>query len=296
MKTILITGSRGFTGSYVASLFRDNGYHVIGVVRGNPTKNEVECDLTNKGSVYEMVQKTKPDGVIHLAALSFVGHADQSAFYQVNIFAALNLLEAVEKEGLVLEKLIFSSSANVYGNPTIEAISEQVSPAPVNHYAASKLAMEYMVKTWFSRYSIIITRPFNYTGVGQNEKFLIPKIVNHYKDNKKIIELGNLDVARDFSDVRDIAQAYLKLFESEVSSEIVNLSSGHVYQLQEIINMMNEIAGYSIKVVVNPGFVRKNEIKVLKGVNDKLVKLTGYAQQYDFKETLLAMYNEKNSN
>ena len=295
MKTILLTGSRGFTGRYVASLFREAGYHVIGVVRGSPGENEVQCDLTDKESVHKMVQKIKPDGIIHLAALSFVGHEDQSAFYKVNIFGALNILEALDKEGLTPEKLIFASSANIYGNPTIDKISEDTYPDPVNHYAASKLAMEHMVKTWFPKYPIIITRPFNYTGVGQDEKFLIPKIVSHYKKNKKIIELGNLDVARDFSDVRDIALAYLKLFESDAKSEVVNLSSGHVYQLQDLIHMMNKIAGYEIKVVVNPDFVRKNEIKVLNGINDKLVNLTGYSQQYDFQETLVAMYNEKSS-
>ena len=293
MKTILVTGSRGFTGRYVKSVFQNAGYSIIGVVRENPSGNEVKCDLTNKNSVHKMIKEVKPDGIIHLAALSFVGHEDQSAFYKVNIFGALNILEALDKEGLTPEKLIFASSANIYGNPTIDKISEDTFPEPVNHYAASKLAMEYMVKTWFPKYPIIITRPFNYTGIGQDEKFLIPKIVNHYINNKKIIELGNLDVARDFSDVRDIAQAYLKLFQSDAKSEIVNLSSGHVYQLQDIIYMMNRISGYEIEVVVNPDFVRINEIKVLNGINDKLVNLTGYSQQYDFQETLVAMYNEK---
>lgn len=290
MKTLLVTGARGFTGQYVCKVFRDAGYQVVGLVRSEPKIDEVQCDLTDKESVNAIIAQVRPSGIIHLAALSFVGHTDQSAFYQVNIFAALNLLEALEKNNIQPDKLIFASSANIYGNPDIAIISEDVPPNPVNHYAASKLAMEFMVKNWFEQFPVLITRPFNYTGPGQSENFLIPKIVRHYRDHKTQIELGNLDVARDFSDVRDIAQAYLKLYESETHSEIVNLSSGKVYQLREVIAMMDAIAGYSIDVKVNPDFVRKNEIKVLCGSNFRLKTLTDYAPEYTFEQTLHNMY------
>ena len=97
MKTVLITGYRGFTGQYVAEVFRNNGYHVLGMVRQEPRDNEIYCDLTDKDGVNAVIKKFKPDGIIHLAAQSFVGHDDPSAFYQINIFGALNLLEAMAK-------------------------------------------------------------------------------------------------------------------------------------------------------------------------------------------------------
>jgi GDP-6-deoxy-D-talose 4-dehydrogenase len=136
---------------------------------------------------------------------------------------------------------------------------------------------------------IILTRPFNYTGPGQADHFLVPKIVNHYQKSEKVIELGNLDVWRDFSDVRDVAEAYRRLFDSDTSSETVNLSSGNVYSIKNIISIMNRIAGYEIQVKVNPEFVRSNEIRVLKGDNSKLRKITQFAPEIDFKKTLSDM-------
>jgi len=291
MKTILVTGSDGFTGHYVASDLEEKGYHVVRLVHMNPAGNEVACDLTDIDSVREIIKKHRPDGVIHLAALSFVGHIDQSAFYGVNVFGALNLLEAMDTEGLKPEKVVIASSANIYGNPDIEVLTETTSPGPVNHYAASKLAMEYLVKTWFPKMPIIIARPFNYTGIGQDEKFLIPKIVSHFREGKKQIELGNLDVSRDFSDVRDVAKAYRLMLESDVSSEVVNICSGKDISLSEIIEMMEGIAGYKINVSVNPDFVRENEIKRLLGNSSKLNKLFNYLPAYTFDETLRSMFN-----
>ena len=122
-----------------------------------------------------------------------------------------------------------------------------------------------MAKLWFAKLPIIITRPFNYTGIGQAGNFLIPKIVNHFRENKKQIELGNINVSRDFSDVRDIAKSYVDLLESDVCSEVFNLCSGNVHSLSSIITKMEKIAGYSIDVQVNPDFVRENEIKILGG-------------------------------
>jgi len=291
MKTVLITGSDGFTGRYVADLFRRSGDRVVGLVYMDPGKDEVACDLTDGDSVRGVMARLRPDGVIHLAAPSFVEHKDQMAFYAVNVFGTLNLLEAMDAEGLKPEKVVIASSANVYGNSTADVITEATPPVPVNHYAASKLTMEFMVGTWFERFPIIITRPFNYTGPGQAPNFLVPKIVDHYRAHAPEIELGNLDVARDFSDVRDIATAYQKLYESGARSEVVNLTSGRAYKLKEIIGLMDGIAGYSIKVTINPDFVRSNEVKVLHGSNGKLRSLTGFVPQIPFEKTLEDMFN-----
>jgi nucleoside-diphosphate-sugar epimerase len=292
MKKVLLTGIDGFTGKYVAQELEAKGYQVIGLVYKNAAENQVACDLTDKAAVLKCLELVKPDYVIHLAALSFVGHSDQKAFYDVNVFGALNILEAAKELGLTFEKVIFASSANIYGNPVgVEKIDESVAPAPVNHYAMSKLAMEHMAKLWFEQFPLVITRPFNYTGPGQAAHFLIPKIVAHFKQKSADIELGNIDVYRDFSDVRDIAKAYVSLMESEVSSEVVNLCSGNVSSLSSIIEQMEQIAGYKINVKVNPAFVRANEIKVLGGDNSKLVSLTGFKPTITIDETLRDMYH-----
>ena len=293
MKKILITGYHGFTARYVASEFRQHGYQVIGLVHRNAKADEIECDLTDAVAVQEMIEQLRPDGVIHLAGLSFVAHTDQAALYQVNIFTALNLLHALENCGIQAHKLIFASSANVYGNNPSAMIDESALPAPVDHYGNSKLAMEFMIKNWFDKFPIIITRSFNYIGIGQSGNFLIPKIITHYQQRKSQIQLGNLDIARDFSDVRDFARAYFQLYESAARSEIVNLSSATIHSLEEIIQLMDKIAGYSIEVLVNPDFVRNNEIKVLCGNNKKLKKLTNYQAKFSFEQTLNNMYHSK---
>lgn len=291
MKKILVTGIDGFTGQYVAEELRRRGFDVVGLVHANPKAAQVACDLTDKQAVKQCLESVKPDGVIHLAALSFVGHADQKAFYDVNVFGSLNILEAISELGLEVSKIVLASSANIYGNPDVAKISENQEASPVNHYAMSKLAMEHMTKLWFSKLPIIITRPFNYTGVGQHNNFLIPKIVSHFRAHKSEIELGNIDVSRDFSDVRDIAKSYVDLLESDVYSEVFNLCSGNVHSLSSIIEKMEKIAGYTIDVKINPDFVRSNEIKVLGGDNSKLFKMTGSKPTLSIDQTLFDMYH-----
>jgi nucleoside-diphosphate-sugar epimerase len=221
-----------------------------------------------------------------LAGISFVPHSDVRQIYDVNLFGTLNILDALSELKLTPGKVVIASSANVYGNPQVEMIDENVQPEPVNHYANSKLAMEFMARAYFDRLRILITRPFNYTGVGQGGQFLIPKIVAHFKERKKEIELGNLDIVRDFSDVRFVSDIYKRLMECDNASEIVNVCSGRGISLQEIIGKMREMTGHSIKTVKNLEFVRKNEVKTLVGSNRKLFSLLGDQKVYSIEETL----------
>lgn len=290
MSRILVTGSNGFTGRYVYDALREVGHDVVGLVHGEPGPAEHRCDLTDGQAVDDLVAKLRPDGVIHLAAQAFVGHQDQREFYDINLFGTLNLLDAIEAHCDPHTRVIIASSANVYGAVANEHISEAVPPGPINHYAMSKLAMEYMVRARWERLPILVTRPFNYTGPGQHERFLIPKIVGHFRRNAACIELGNLDVARDFSDVRDIAAAYVALLQSDARSEVVNLCSGTVYGLGQVVAMMNALAGYEIEVKVNPDFVRADEIKRLGGDNSRYRQITGMGPAHSFADTLQNMY------
>lgn len=270
---VLITGLRGFTGRYLAAALRARGVRVLGLVQGSPQGlDEIACDLTNAQAVREAVACIQPTHVAHLAALSFVGHGDARAFYDVNLFGTLNLLEALAKLETPPRRVLIASSANVYGTPDVEVIDEAVCPAPVNHYASSKLAMEHMARTWMERLPLVITRPFNYTGVGQDEKFLIPKIVSHLKRYAPFIELGNLDVSRDFSDVRDVVAAYVALLldAQGVEGQTFNVCSGRAYSLREVLGMAEQLSGRSMEIRVNPAFVRANEVPRLLGSSAKL--------------------------
>lgn len=287
--TVLVTGLNGFTGRYLADALRARGVQVFGLVQGTPQSDcEIACDLKDAEAVRAAVAQVRPTHVAHLAALSFVGHADAQAFYGVNVFGTLNLLEALATLHAPPKRVLLASSANVYGTPGLEVIDESVCPAPVNHYAASKLAMEHMARTWSNRLPLVITRPFNYTGVGQDEKFLIPKIVSHFKRRAPVIELGNVDVSRDFSDVRDVTAVYLALLldAQGVEGQTFNVCSGRAHSLRDMLAMAEHICGHSIEIRINPAFVRAAEVPQLLGSSRKLQQYTNLLPQHALEQTL----------
>ncbi|MFS8973118.1 GDP-mannose 4,6-dehydratase [Cupriavidus necator] len=288
----LITGVHGFTGRYLRDALCAGGFDIVGTCArpSESTSGEVVLDITDLEQCRRVIDQHRPDYIAHLAAISFVAHADTEAFYRVNVLGTTNLLQACADVGHQPRKILIASSANIYGNAYEGIITEQQAPQPVNHYATSKVAMEFMVRTWFDRLPIVITRPFNYTGRGQADHFLVPKIVSHFKRGAAFIELGNLDVARDFSDVRMVADAYRALLEGEAAGEVVNICSGKPYSLGEIIAAMEGIAGQSIEVRVNPAFVRANEVKLLIGSTDRLEALVPGLQRPPFEQTLRWMF------
>ncbi|HEV2611571.1 MAG TPA: NAD-dependent epimerase/dehydratase family protein [Noviherbaspirillum sp.] len=289
---VLLTGARGFTGKYVREELERAGYSVIGAIVGAAAgPHEVTLDITAPDNCRRVMEKVRPDYLVHLAAISFVQHADAEAFYRVNVIGTLNLLQAIADAGLSPRCVLVASSANIYGNARADQITEAQPPQPVNHYAVSKLAMEHMVRTWSDRLPIVLTRPFNYTGVGQEPHFLIPKIVSHFVQRAQVIELGNLDVERDFSDVRTVANAYRRLLEEAPAGEVFNICSGRGHTLGGVLDMMSAIAGYPIDVRVNPAFTRANEVKRLVGSAEKLQRAVGQVATYPLESTLDWMYN-----
>jgi nucleoside-diphosphate-sugar epimerase len=146
--------------------------------------------------------------------------------------------------------------------------------------------MEYMARLWMDKLPIIIARPFNYTGVGQSDNFLLPKIVSHFRRREARIELGNLAIARDFSDVRMVARSYRKLVAAAPAGEAFNVCSGRSHSLGEVIDLTSEIAGYRIEVQVNPAFVRANDVLTLSGSNDKLAGIIGPLEPPPLRDTL----------
>ena len=292
-KTVLITGADGFTGGYVAHDLAARGYRVIGLTRRDmPAADFPHCaglysaDLMDQPALEAIVSETRPDAVMHLAAISFVAHGDADAIYTTNLIGTRHLLEALKRTHRP-ESVLLASSANVYGNATPGAISESAVLAPANDYAVSKVAMEYMAGLYRDSLPLIVTRPFNYTGVGQGENFLLPKIVSHIRRRAETIELGNIDVARDFSDVRMVAEAYRRLIENPAASgQTVNICSGRAYTLKEVIRMACDIAGHEIEVRVNPAFVRANEVRVLQGDRRRLEALATDLPAYDLGDTL----------
>lgn len=288
---LLITGINGFTGVHLEQYLTKQGFDVYGTVIDTPKQdNHLQCDITRKDQVNTVISTIRPNYVIHIAAISFVGESNASLIYDVNVMGSENILQALVKNDITPKKIILASSATVYGNQDKEVLDESMCPQPVNHYGISKLAMEHMAANYFDALDIIITRPFNYTGVGQEAHFLIPKIVSHFKEGKKEIELGNIHVSREFNAISSVLDIYHKLLLCDTRSNIVNLSSNKPIKLLDVIDMMNDIAGYKIDVKINPTFVRANEIKYLSGSTIKLTKLIGIIEPKELKTTLKDMF------
>ncbi len=290
MKKILITGIDSFTGFYLSSYLENSGYDVYGTSLFNSGKKKYKCDITKKDDVLKVIEITKPDFLIHLSGISFTAHGNSEDFYKVNTIGTINILDSFLELDINPIKIILASSATVYGSQGLEVLDESLCPIPANHYGASKYAMECIARNYFDKLHIIISRPFNYTGVHQAENFLIPKVVKHFKEAKKVIELGNLNVSREFNDIHFVCEVYKKLLECDRDSEVVNICSGRGIKLLDVIDMMNKIAEYRIEVKINPAFVRKDEINNLTGSSEKLFKIIGNIEQKDFKYTLRDMF------
>jgi nucleoside-diphosphate-sugar epimerase len=293
-KRALITGLRGFTGAYLARELSAAGYRVFGTAlagdAGGPDIFTV--DLLDRAAVAGMVEQVQPDVVAHLAGIAFVGHDNAEQIYRVNVAGTRNLLEALAASPHKPSSVLLASSANIYGNARVALIDEDVAPMPANDYAVSKLAMEYMARLWMDKLPIVIARPFNYTGVGQSENFLLPKIVAHFRKGARRIELGNLAIARDFSDVRMVASSYRRLLAApgDSAGRAFNVCSGRSDSLESVIATMGEIAGYRIEVQVNPAFVRANDVLTLTGDNARLAGVIGAVQPIPLADTLRWMY------
>ncbi|HGL5383936.1 MULTISPECIES: GDP-mannose 4,6-dehydratase [Burkholderia cepacia complex] len=289
MAKVLISGIGGFTGRYLARQLTENGHDVCGLVqhaRDDLDWRTHAADLLDRDRLIDVFEREQPDAVVHLAAIAFVAHDDVSAIYQTNIVGTRNLLDALASSSHVPRSVMLASSANVYGNADHELIDESVPPAPVNDYAISKLSMEFVAQLWRERLPIVVVRPFNYTGVGQAANFLLPKIVANFRARANVLELGNLDVIRDFSDVRTVVAKYERLLDGTFSGETFNVCSGVGCSLRDVLTTMEELTNHRPEVRVNPNFVRANEVRKLIGNGAKLRNAIGELPSIPLRETL----------
>jgi nucleoside-diphosphate-sugar epimerase len=278
---VLVTGHSGFTGRYIIDALNAAGHEAL----------PFNADVTDWPDVEAAVAEGKPDAAIHLAANAFVQSSDVTGFYLVNQIGTFHLLEAIVRHSPGIPVLV-ASSANVYGDSSQGLLSEDAICAPVNHYGASKLAMEIGAKLWANRLKLVIARPFNYTGEGQDERYLIAKIVAHFRRRDPAIELGNIGVAREFGDVRSVTQAYVELLERGCEGTF-NICTGQVHSVADVIQICEQISGHSIAVQVNPAFVRHADPQSLGGDPSRIRSALPNWRPHDLRETLEWMMSSK---
>jgi len=279
---ILVTGAEGFTGKHFTQEAIKSGHTII----------KLKSDLLDLTELQKEIEQTSCDFVVHLAAISFIPHSDTSEIYKVNVLGTTNLLDTISKFQRPIKRILLTSSASVYGNNTNLTIDESHLAFPINHYACSKLSMEYMALTYTKKLPIFITRPFNYIGPGQNKIFVVPKIVDHFKRGAKTIDLGDLNVEREFNDVRFVCQSYLKLLNNAEIGQIYNICTGKSHNLKKIISLLEDLSSHKISINVNESYIRANEIKHLAGNPTKLKSCTGLNNQYSLAESLKWIFDE----
>ena len=283
---VLVIGERGFTGRHVMARLQetpDRWQPIGGRASG--------LDLTQPQSIAKCIADVRPDAVINLGAIATLDVTDRDRIFAVNGFGVLNLLEGLAAANFQ-GRFITASSVYVYGTGLPrEPLSESRMPRPHNLYACAKLLAESLCGLYRDQCSVVVTRPFNAIGRGHRETFLVPKLVQHFRERRPEIELGNTDVARDYTDVRDLAAMYELLLEAESPPECVNLCNGVAVSIATLIERLSAITGHSIRTLVNPSFTRQNDVTYACGATDRLRAL-GFQWKHSLDATLEWMVTE----
>ena len=274
-KSLLIFGVSGFAGSYLAAEFFNNGYQVYGcdVQKGERIPDHTafeKCDILDSNAVKRIINKVKPSHIVNLAAVSSVGASWSipQKTVDVNVVGALNILEAVRDIDRAI-KVMFIGSSEEYAVSEFP-ISEN-SPLDANNpYGISKVMQENFAQLYRERYGMKVycVRPFNHTGVGQNDNFVLPSWCRQAAEIEKsgnpgVIRVGNLEAERDFSDVRDIVRAYRMIIENDNCGRIYNVGSGRAYKLSELLEYIVSLCSQKITVETDPDRFRPVDNKVI---------------------------------
>ncbi|MDD3861682.1 MAG: GDP-mannose 4,6-dehydratase [Candidatus Gracilibacteria bacterium] len=294
----LITGSTGFVGPYLKKELESHGYEVFGLDRNNPEKLEsVFCgDICDVDFVESVVKQVMPDEIYHLAGFSSVKKSfdEPELTMKINVGGTKNLLEAVRKF-CPESKVLIVSSADVYGKPNKIPINEYQDLVETSPYSISRIAQEKLIDE-FKDLFIVVSRSFNHTGPGQPEIFVLPDFVKQVVEIEKgikdsIIFTGNLDVVRDFSDVRDVVKAYYLLLQKGKKGEVYNVGSGKGYNLAELLNKIIDLSGIKIEVKQDPSKMRPIEIVELVADISKIVNDTRWEPDYSIDRTIEDLLN-----
>ena len=290
----LITGINGFVGTALKQSLEERGHQVFGMDIRSSGTNVHAVDISDQAAVIRCLAEVSPDSIFHLAAISRVDFDNPSIIYSINTTGTLNLLQASLKISPKPRFLLVSSS-QVYGivPDDRQPIDEQAPISPVNHYGASKAASEHISRVFHYEYDlpVIIVRPFNHIGRGQDPHFVIPKIFKAIHEHKTEIELGELSVVRDFLDVRDVVDVYIRLMENSQAGAVYNISSGRGYRLSELFTMIQEMAHTSLTVKKIEVLLRKNEITTSIGDSSLVRNLLQWRPAYTMQDTLRWMLN-----
>jgi GDP-4-dehydro-6-deoxy-D-mannose reductase len=304
---VLITGITGFVGSHLAEYALAQGAEVVGTVRTRSRYDHVEdirhhvrlveTELRDASSVSALVADVRPDWIFHLAAQSFV----QASFnapaetFTNNVVCQINLLEAVRAEGLAPRFLVAGSSEE-YGLVLEHEtpIREDQPLRPLSPYAVSKVAQDTLGYQYWRSYGIpvIRTRAFNHSGPRRGEVFATSSFALQLAEIEAgirlpVIEVGNLDPRRDFSDVRDVVRGYWSLLDRGEAGEVYNLCSGQTWAIRDVLDfLVRSCKVTNVEIRERAARMRPSDVPLLVGDAGKIERATGWKTEIRFEDTL----------
>jgi GDP-4-dehydro-6-deoxy-D-mannose reductase len=303
----LVTGAAGFAGSFLCERLIAAGFDIYGILGPGETAENIEpllpsmkierLDITHQHLVRHYIVKVKPDYIFHLAAMSSVGQSIQKErmTYNINLFGSLNILEGALAAEKNLKKVVLVGSADSYGTfkPVGKRLKENQPFNPVSPYGISKTAVEYLAQYYFRQYGlpVVIARSFNHTGPRQSVNFAVPSFGRQIARiesglEKPVMIVGNLNVKRDLSDVRDIVDGYYRLALKGKAGEAYHFSSGRAVSIQSVLDMLLKMSSSKIKVTIDKNRFRKSDIPILTGDCGKAMRQLGWRRKFRLVNTL----------
>ncbi|WP_432218141.1 GDP-mannose 4,6-dehydratase [Pseudomonas kribbensis] len=294
-RSLFITGLSGFVGQHIQSrlMLDDSAWELLPAA--------LPYDLTDPQSLADLWPQL-PDAVIHLAGQTFVPEAfrDPARTFDINLLGTLNLLQALKARGFK-GPFLYVSSGDVYGQVEESAlpITEQQPPCPRNPYAVSKLSAEYLSLQWglSEGWPVLVARPFNHIGIGQKDSFVIASAarqINRIKQGLQApqLEVGDIDVTRDFLDVDDVVSAYFALLEKGTPGQVYNICSGHEQSIRSLIEQMGDLAEVELQLVQDPARMRRADQRRVCGSHQRLARTTGWTPQISIQQSLRAILSD----
>lgn len=296
---VLITGSQGFVGGYLAREIRarDARVSIVGLDRNG---GDITLDLLDLDAVTAAIARERPDHIVHLASLSSVGASwrEPVASFTNNTNVFLNVLEAVRCVSPQTRVLSVGSSEE-YGivTPAELPLRETSALRPASPYAVARVAQEQLGDVYVRGYNldIVSTRSFNHVGAGQSDQFVVSGIGKQFaeivKGTRAHLEIGAAEVVRDFLDVRDVVRAYCMLLERGVKGEVYNVCSGRGVSIAGVIERFESITGHKPRRVQDPTRMRPVENAYVIGSADKLAHTLDWRPEFALETSLRGIYD-----
>lgn len=297
----LVIGAAGFVGSYLIEEMHSCGMDCYATKLSHERlKHEhakiYDLDILDREAIVTLLLEIRPDYIFHLAAQSSVGLSwkNPGLTVDVNIKGGINVMDAV-RELYYKPRVLLIGSGEEYGHirPGETPIREDNLLRPGNIYAATKACQNMIGSIYAQAYDmqLMMVRSFNHIGPGQAPMFVVSDFCKQVAEIEKglrepVMYVGNLAAKRDFTDVRDVVKAYVKLIQQGVPGETYNMGSGHAVEIRRILDMIISLSEKEIRVEIDPNKIRPVDVPIIEADITKLHELTGWEPRIELEQTI----------